>query len=103
MTEQSSAEKHWRQDPPDAVLPTAAQHRAADPGRSVWASLGRTGKTQVLTNRVMALLLSGVRPERLLCVTFTNAAAAEMRNRITRKLGEWATGSDDWLATALKR
>ncbi|MCR9256539.1 MAG: double-strand break repair helicase AddA [Alphaproteobacteria bacterium] len=93
----------WRRDPPEAILPTVEQYRAADPGRSVWvgASAG-TGKTQVLTNRVLALLLTGVKPERLLCITFTNAAAAEMRNRITRKLAEWATASDPWLSHALE-
>ncbi|MFM2129834.1 MAG: hypothetical protein RL477_1380, partial [Pseudomonadota bacterium] len=57
----------------------ARQRRAADPAASVWvgASAG-TGKTKVLTDRVLALLLAGTPPERLLCLTYTRAAAAEM-------------------------
>ena len=54
----------------------AVQRKAAEPGDSVWvvASAG-TGKTTVLTDRSLRLLLAGSRPERLLCLTFTNAAA----------------------------
>lgn len=68
------------------------QRRAADPKASVWvgASAG-TGKTKVLSDRVLALLLSGAAPERLLCLTFTKAAAAEMANRVMRRLSLWAT------------
>ena len=51
---------------------------AADPALSVWvgASAG-TGKTKVLTDRVLRLMLAGAAPERILCITFTKAAAAE--------------------------
>ena len=73
-----------------------AQRRATMPGQSAWvvANAG-TGKTKVLTDRVTRLLLDGVRPERILCLTFTKAAAAEMRNRLARQLGRWAIASED--------
>ena len=59
--------------------PTPAQKAAADPGRSVWVTANAgTGKTRVLTDRVLRLLLSGAEPEGILCLTFTKAAAAEM-------------------------
>jgi ATP-dependent helicase/nuclease subunit A len=81
---------------------TAEQHRAADPAASVWvtASAG-TGKTRVLTERVLRLLLSGTEPGRILCLTFTRAAAAEMAIRITRTLGEWTAAADEILDNAL--
>jgi ATP-dependent helicase/nuclease subunit A len=71
---------------------SATQRRAADPERTIWvdASAG-TGKTKVLTDRVLSLLLAGTPPERLLCLTFTKAAAAEMANRIALELETWAT------------
>ncbi|MEO7277982.1 MAG: UvrD-helicase domain-containing protein, partial [Sphingomicrobium sp.] len=66
------------------------QAQAVDPAvhAAVKASAG-TGKTQVLTGRVLNLLLSGVRPETILCITFTKAAAAEMANRIKAQLAAW--------------
>src|ERR1700730_8569037 len=72
-------------------LATDAQRRATSPGHSAWveASAG-TGKPRVLTDRVTRLLLDGVKPERILCLTFTKAAAAEMRNRLAIQLGRWA-------------
>ena len=82
--------------------PAIAQLRAADPNNSVWvAASAGTGKTKVLTDRVLALLLAGSAPERLLCLTFTKAAAAEMDNRIAARLAGWATVSDDKLAKEL--
>jgi len=77
---------------------TQAQQAAADPSASVWvtASAG-TGKTKVLTDRVLRLLLSGTEPGRILCLTFTRAAAAEMAIRITSTLGRWTTAADDIL------
>lgn len=71
---------------------TAAQRQASDPQTSVWvgASAG-SGKTKVLADRVSRLLLDGVRPERILCLTFTRAAAAEMSIRLTQRLSNWAT------------
>lgn len=71
---------------------TAAQITAADPRSSVWVSANAgTGKTQVLTDRITRLLLAGVKPERILCLTFTKAAAAEMATRLSDRLGRWAT------------
>ena len=80
----------------------AAQRAAADPKGSVWvtASAG-TGKTKVLTDRVLRLLLTGTPPARLLCLTFTRAAAAEMATRINRTLGDWTTMEDEALDAAL--
>ena len=74
---------------------TEPQRRAADPAASVWveASAG-TGKTQVLTARVLRLLLGGTDPARILCLTFTKAAAAEMHTRIAQRLGKWAVADD---------
>lgn len=72
-----------------------AQRGAADPTASVWvAASAGTGKTKVLTDRVLNLMLAGTPPQRILCLTFTNAAAAEMRDRIARELGTWAAADD---------
>lgn len=66
---------------------SAAQRRATSPATSAWVEANAgTGKTKVLTDRVARLLLSEVRPERILCLTFTKAAAAEMRNRLAGQL-----------------
>ena len=71
------------------------QRRAARPGASVWVSASAgTGKTKVLTDRALRLLLAGAAPTRLLCLTFTKAAAAEMGNRVSGTMGEWATIGD---------
>lgn len=71
------------------------QGLAADPQihAAVSASAG-TGKTQVLTARVLRLLLGGVRPETILCLTFTKAGAAEMANRIGERLAAWVRMKD---------
>ena len=75
---------------------TAAQVTAANPDGSVWVSANAgTGKTQVLTDRITRLLLSGIRPERILCLTFTKAAAAEMAARLSDRLGGWAVADDE--------
>ena len=81
---------------------TLAQNRAADPGTSTWlgANAG-SGKTRVLTDRVARLLLDGVPPERILCLTYTKAAAMEMQNRLFSRLGEWAMKDDGDLRGAL--
>lgn len=69
---------------------TAEQRAASDPGELVWLSASAgTGKTQVLTARVMRLLLSGVDPASILCLTFTKAGAAEMADRIHMRLAYW--------------
>ncbi len=78
------------------------QRRAADPACSAWVSANAgTGKTYVLVMRVLRLLLSGASADSILCLTFTKAAAAEMSNRLTARLGEWAAMSDAALTEAL--
>ncbi|HRK24560.1 MAG TPA: double-strand break repair helicase AddA, partial [Beijerinckiaceae bacterium] len=63
---------------------------AIDPGASVFlAANAGSGKTTILTQRVIRLLLDGTPPERILCVTYTRAAAAEMQNRIFTELADW--------------
>src|SRR5207302_847139 len=71
---------------------TAHQRRALEPAESVWvAASAGTGKTKVLTDRLLALMLGGTDPAHLLCLTFTRAAAAEMANRINQRLAAWTT------------
>jgi len=78
------------------------QRDAADPAASVWvAASAGAGKTKVLTDRVLTLLLTGSPPTRLLCLTFTRAAAAEMANRIHSRLAGWAVLDDARLTTDL--
>jgi len=81
-----------------------AQTFAADPAASAWveASAG-SGKTKLLTDRLLRLLLAGVPPGRILCLTFTKAAAAEMATRLALKLGEWAVADDAKLAETLQK
>ncbi|MCA3245208.1 MAG: double-strand break repair helicase AddA [Azospirillum sp.] len=88
-------------DPIEAGL--ANQRAAADPDFTVWVSANAgAGKTHVLTTRIVNLLLRAVRPSAILCLTFTKAAAAEMRGRLARLLAEWATCTDADLRTALR-
>jgi ATP-dependent helicase/nuclease subunit A len=78
------------------------QLTAADPRNSVWVSANAgAGKTTVLTSRVIRLLLAGADPSRILCVTFTKAAAANMQNRIFERLGDWVALDDAALSTAM--
>jgi ATP-dependent helicase/nuclease subunit A len=91
------------------VLPTEnatlkLQQSASDPSLSVWvAASAGSGKTKVLTDRVLRLLLSGALPNRILCLTFTKAAAAEMSTRIARRLSEWSLATDAELARDLEQ
>ncbi len=73
----------------------AAQRMGSDPAFSafVGASAG-SGKTKLLTDRLLRLMLGGAAPERIQCLTFTKAAAAEMALRLHRTLGEWVTLGD---------
>ena len=82
---------------------TFAQVRAADPDVSTWvpANAG-SGKTRVLIDRVSRLLFRGNDPEKILCLTYTKAAAAEMQNRLFARLGGWAMMPDDRLFEALR-
>ena len=71
---------------------------AVDPKHSVWvAANAGSGKTHTLANRVTRLLLEGVKPEKILCLTFTKAAAAEMQHRLFKQLGEWSMLDDEKL------
>ena len=76
-------------------LASERQRRATAPDSSAWVEANAgTGKTKVLTDRVTRLLLQGVRPERILCLTFTKAAAAEMAGRVFNRLASWVTRDD---------
>lgn len=74
---------------------TVQQQKAADPRLSVWvgASAG-TGKTKVLSDRVLRLLLDGVNAGKILCLTYTKAAAVEMNSRVAKRLSEWTVAPD---------
>ncbi|GLK67288.1 double-strand break repair helicase AddA [Hansschlegelia plantiphila] len=75
------------------------QALASDPRRSAWVSANAgSGKTYVLVQRVVRLLLAGADPSRILCLTYTKAAAANMQNRVVERLRGWATAPDDALA-----
>ncbi|MDO5705494.1 MAG: UvrD-helicase domain-containing protein, partial [Paracoccus sp. (in: a-proteobacteria)] len=81
---------------------TRNQIEAADPARSTWLTANAgSGKTRVLTNRVARLLLRGAAPERILCLTYTKAAATEMQNRLLATLGQWAMLPEPDLRRAL--
>jgi len=86
------------------AIANRAQGTAILPDVSVWvtASAG-SGKTKVLTDRVLALLLAGTPPQRILGLTFTKAAAAEMSNRINTTLAGWVTKDDDALYADISR
>jgi ATP-dependent helicase/nuclease subunit A len=78
---------------PEAI--TRSQREASNPRGSVWVTANAgSGKTHVLTSRVLRLLLSGVKPEEILCLTYTKAAAAEMRGRLAERLAKWALADD---------
>lgn len=79
------------------------QRRASAPQASVWVSANAgTGKTYVLVRRVLRLLLSGATPERILCLTYTRAAAAEMQNRLLAELSRWIVLDDAALRDTLR-
>ncbi len=81
---------------------TQRQALAANPIVSAWVSANAgTGKTHVLTTRVLRLLVAGTPPERLLCLTYTKAAAAEMSSRVFDRLSRWVTVDDKHLHDAL--
>ncbi|MEL6518431.1 MAG: double-strand break repair helicase AddA [Pseudomonadota bacterium] len=82
---------------------TLAQNRAANPVSSTWLSANAgSGKTRVLTDRVARLLLAGVDPQNILCLTYTKAAASEMQNRLFQRLGAWSMLADDLLRNELR-
>ncbi|HEY5363257.1 MAG TPA: UvrD-helicase domain-containing protein, partial [Aestuariivirga sp.] len=83
-------------------IPTDKQKQAADPKNSVWVSANAgSGKTQVLVQRVIRLLLEGIEPASILCITYTKAAAAEMADRLYAQLASWTALSDDRLCETI--
>lgn len=88
---------------PDWDEATRAQITAARPDTSTWLSANAgSGKTRVLTDRVARLLLDEVKPQHILCLTYTKAAASEMQNRLFKRLGEWAMMEDNELRNGLR-
>ena len=84
------------------LVVSQAQAKASDPATSAFvAANAGAGKTHVLVQRVIRLLLDGVPPERILCITFTKAAAANMAQRVFGTLGRWVTLSDAELDAAI--
>jgi ATP-dependent helicase/nuclease subunit A len=82
----------------------AAQLCAADPAVSAFVSASAgSGKTKLLTDRLLRLMLTGAEPARIQCLTYTRAAAAEMAVRLQRRLGAWVTLADDKLDEELTR
>ncbi|WP_026606712.1 double-strand break repair helicase AddA [Methylocapsa acidiphila] len=78
------------------------QHEASNPAGSVWVSAhAGSGKTHVLTQRVMRLLLQGAPPAKILCLTYTKAAAANMAGRVFERLAGWTGLSDAALREAI--
>jgi ATP-dependent helicase/nuclease subunit A len=81
---------------------TVQQSLASDPISSAWVSANAgSGKTHVLAQRVIRLLLEGTDPSKILCLTYTRAAAANMSNRVFSTLSEWTTLSDEDLASRI--
>jgi len=78
------------------------QTEVSDPRASAWvAANAGSGKTHVLAQRVVNLLLDGVAPEKILCLTFTKAAAANMAKRVFDTLAAWTTLDDGALDQAI--
>lgn len=108
MVEQSALTS--RQSKKHAIDPNVRQRVASDPDSSICVSASAgTGKTKVLTDRVLRLMLPrseglpGTPAYKILCLTFTKAAANEMALRVNKTLGEWAIMKDDALYDALKQ
>ncbi len=82
---------------------SARQREASDPAVSAFvAASAGSGKTKLLIDRLLRLMLEGADPARILCLTFTKAAAAEMALRLQKILGEWVTLGHDALVAELK-
>jgi ATP-dependent helicase/nuclease subunit A len=89
----------------EAELKRTARYQAdaSDPAASVWVSANAgTGKTHVLATRVLRLMLAGTPPERILCLTYTKAAAAEMSKRVFDTLAKWVMLPETELAATLE-
>src|SRR4051794_10457304 len=86
---------------PEAVR--QVQIEASDPARSAWvAANAGSGKTYVLAQRVIRLMLNGTPPGKVLCLTFTKAAAANMANQVFDRLAKWVDLDDRDLDHALE-
>ena len=82
---------------------TALQTQASAPHSSAWVEANAgSGKTHVLAQRVIRLLLEGIDPAKILCITFTKAAAANMANRVFDELRRWTALDDAKLDAAIK-
>lgn len=98
-TGMAMADRH-RLDIDEATL--VSQRVAADPRNAAWVSANAgSGKTYVLAARVIRLMLDGVAPDTILCLTYTKTAAAEMKNRVFERLASWALYDDTQLRNAL--
>ena len=85
-----------------AVAAGDPQRIAADPSLSAFVTANAgSGKTKTLIDRVARLLLAGAKPETILCVTYTKAAASEMQRRLFQVLGSWSVDDDKTLRRAL--
>ena len=74
---------------------TQPSHQAIAPHASAWVGANAgSGKTYILVSRLVRLMLDGVAPEKLLCLTYTRAAAAEMQERLFALLAQWALTDD---------
>ena len=81
-----------------------AQLKASDPSATVWVNANAgAGKTHVLVDRVVRLMLGGTEPSRIMCLTFTKAAAAEMANRLFDRLSKWVALDDAALRAELDK
>jgi len=91
-----------RTSPPIPERVLQEQGRASDPACHVWLSANAgSGKTHVLTERVIRLLLAGADPARIVCLTYTKAAAAVMQTRIFDRLSHWTRMQDEELTHEL--
>lgn len=80
------------------------QHASSNPLNSAWVSANAgSGKTHVLTQRVIRLMLAGNPPDKILCLTFTKAAAANMKNRVFDTLAKWTMMADEQLEEEIRK
>ena len=96
----TTALEQERQERIDAT--TQRQRQAADPTVSAWVSANAgSGKTHVLVQRIIRLMLAGAEPGKILALTYTTAAAANMANRVFKTLAEWTSLDDTALDAVL--
>jgi ATP-dependent helicase/nuclease subunit A len=81
----------------------AEQREASDPRVSAFvAASAGSGKTKLLTDRLLRLMLAGTAPDKILCLTYTKAAAAEMTIRLNKRLGAWVVMEEAKLSAELR-